>query len=664
MNAMMRQAAALGAGLAAISGAAARADVTPNALFTDGAVLQREMPVPVFGTARAGEKVTVTFGKQTVSAVAGGDGRWEARLAPVKAGGPYEMTIAGDNTVTVKNVLVGEVYVASGQSNMEFGLGGAANAAEVIPQSADPELRMFTVQKATSDTPLSDVRGVWKESNPANAGGFSAVGYFFARDLRRALKVPVGIIHTSWGGTRAEAWTSRPSLTALNQTVGGFDVAPRPAANLASAQAAYEKRLAEWKAAGSHEGPVMDAGNTGFAAGWAKPDFADDKDWKTMTLPAAWEFSGQGLENLDGVVWFRREVDVPAANVGKDLTLSLGAIDDADTTYFNGVQVGSTGTDMPTSWTVPRVYKIPGSLVKAGKNTVAVRVFDAQGGGGLTGPTPLMRLRAGSDIVASLDGEWRYVIEQRILSKPVPPNANNPNAPSVLYNAMIAPLIPYAVKGAIWYQGESNAGNPKAYASLFPAMITDWRKQWGEGDFPFFFVQLAPFQKIVQTPQESNWAGLREAQRLTLEKLPKTGMAVITDVGEENDIHPKRKEPVGHRLALAALQTVYGKKDEGSGPVFEKMTVDGSNIILHFSHVGGGLVASPDGPLTGFALKGDDGKWVAADAKIVGKTVVVSSPAVAHPVAARFGWADYPVVNLSNQAGIPASPFTTEGLGG
>lgn len=492
-------------GLVLLAGPAAWGTVKPHALFSEGAVLQREMRVPVWGTAKDGEKVTVKFQDQTVSTTAR-DGQWRVQLEPLRAGGPFTMTVAGDNTVEIRNLLVGEVYVCSGQSNMEWPLAAAANGREAVAHSRDRLLRLFTVPHTISNSPLRDVDGQWKECGPDTVGGFSAVGYFFGRELRRALHVPVGLINSSWGGTPAEAWTSHTTLE-RNPTLQ----------------------------------PIL-----------ARHD--------------------QALQRY-----------IPA------LTTYREAVDG----YIQAVQKARD--------------------------------------------------------------------EGRELPKPpaMPDNPENQNSPSLLYNGMIVPLQPYAIRGVIWYQGESNAGRAVEYQTLFPAMIRNWRQDWGEGDFPFLFVQLAPFMKIEASPQESAWAELREAQRLTTLTLPQTAMAVITDVGEENDIHPRKKEPVGARLARAARALAYHEAVEYSGPAYQSMRVEGDRIVLQFQHTEGGLVAR-GGALRGFTIAGEDRKFVNARAEIRGDTVVVFSPEVSHPLAVRYGWANYPVVNLWNGAGFPASPFRTD----
>lgn len=474
-----------------------RAEVQPHNLFTEGAVLQQGMPVPVWGTGRDGEKVTVTFGRSRAATVVR-DGRWLVRLPAMKASATAgTLTIQGDNRVEIKNVLVGEVWICSGQSNMQWPISASAEPEKVIAESADPGMRLFTVPRRATDVPLANVDARWVECGPRTTPDFSAVAYHFGRMLRKALKVPVGLISTNFGGTPAEAWTRREVLAA------DPELAP-----------ILERHIRAVEAFGAAYRQYLDA-----AAAWR---------------PGAGERP-------------RRPAD-PAESFQR---------------------------------------------------------------------------------------------------------------PCGLYNAMIAPLIPYAIAGAIWYQGESNAGRAYEYRRLFPAMIRNWREDWGQGDFPFLYVQLAPFMRIQAEPMESAWAELREAQTMTLRLVPRTGMAVITDLGDEADIHPKRKAPVGERLALAALRIAYGKPIVYSGPMVAGHSIRGRVVTLRFTHVGGGL--RPVGePLTGFTVAGADRKWHNAQARVVGNTVRVWSDAVQRPVAVRFGWANYPVVNLRNAEGLPASPFRTD----
>jgi sialate O-acetylesterase len=490
----------------------ARADVQPHPLIASGMVLQRGVACPLWGTADPGEKIAwkLALGDKNHEgeATAGQDGAWQVKLPVLeKAGGPFTLTLEGKNKLELKDVYVGEVWVCSGQSNMEWPLFLTSHAKKDILAAKHPKIRLFTVHKATSATPLKTVTGHWQPCNSKSAALFSAVGYFFGRDLHKALDVPVGLINSSWGGTVAEAWTSRDKLRAMPSLQYMVNKLDRDRAN-------YEK----------------------------------------------------GIDNYLNTL----ETYLPAAKKAR-----------------------AEGKRVPQ------------------------------------GPNP-----------------------------PSNPEAN-PNTPTVLYNAMIRPLQPFAIKGAIWYQGESNAGRAHEYRTLFPAMIESWREDWKLGDFPFLFVQLAPWMQIVKQPQESTWAELREAQLLTSQKVKNAAQAVITDVGDPADIHPRQKEPVGARLALAARAIAYGEKIVHSGPVYEAMKIDDGKAVLTFQHVGKGLEAR-GGELTGFTIAGKDRKWYNAQARIDNDRVVVWSSDVKEPVAVRYGWANCPVVNLWNKDGLPATPFRTD----
>ncbi|HEX8116424.1 MAG TPA: sialate O-acetylesterase [Pyrinomonadaceae bacterium] len=637
---------------------AARAGVRVPSVIGDNMVLQQGRKVRVWGWAEPGERVTVTFRGEKSSATADVRGRWEVYVGPHKAGGPFELTVAGRNTLTFKNVLVGEVWVCSGQSNMEWSLVNAQDGAREAAAASYPFIHLFTVTKRTSDKPLEDVEGHWVVTTPKEAAQFSAVGYFFGRELHKRLNVPVGLIHTSWGGTPAEAWTSRAVLASdptLKPILERYD---RQLTDLPRLQREYEAAQAEW----ARKYMTEDAGNKGEPEGYAKPAY-DAAAWKSMRLPQFWETAGL---DVDGVVWFRREVEVPAAWVGKELTLKLGAIDDFDTTYFNGERVGSTGADTPNAWMALREYRVPGSLVRAGRNTVAVRVYDRMGGGGFGGgEMSLAPVGAAKADAVPLDGEWSYKEEATVPSRridwgsqPQAPGPANQNSPVVLYNAMLAPLTPYAIRGAIWYQGESNAGRAYQYRVLFPAMIRDWRVAWGEGDFPFYFVQLANWKARPHDSVDSEWAELREAQTMTL-KTPNTGMAVTIDIGNPDDIHPRNKLDVGLRLARWALADTYGMKLEKSGPLYDSFKVEGDRVRITFKHAGGLKTRDGAAP-AGFYVAGSDRKFVPAEARIEKGEVVVWSKDVPAPVAARYAWADNPTANLYNSDNLPASPFRTD----
>jgi len=486
----------------------ALADIKLPAIIGDNMVLQQGKAVAIWGWAEPGEEVMASVSWQPMQwgVKADKDGKWRFNVTSPKAGGPYEITLKGKNTITIKNILAGEVWVGSGQSNMQMSVESSANSREEMAAAKYPRIRLFSVEREVADKPKDDCKGAWVECSPETVPGFSAAEYFFGRELHKELDVPIGLVHTSWGGTPAEAWTTSEMLASDEDFKPILTRFEEAMAKYPQAKAEYDQKIKEWE----------EAAKKAREAGTAAP--------------------------------------------------------------------GRPGEPF--------------------------------------GP-------------------------------------GHPHSPAGLYNAMIAPLIPYGIQGAIWYQGESNAGRAYQYRELFPAMIQSWRKSWGQGDFPFLFVQLANFMAVKDEPTDSAWAELREAQLRTL-SVPNTGMAVIIDIGDEKDIHPKNKQDVGKRLATWALGTTYGKKPVYSGPLYKSMKVDGNKVILSFDHVGGGLTAKGDGPLKGFAVAGEDKKFVWADAKIEGDSVVVSSEQVAAPVAVRYAWADNPISNLYNKEGLPASPFRTD----
>jgi sialate O-acetylesterase len=644
--------------LTVTAGKSARAAVRVPAIIGDNMVLQAGMKVRIWGKADPGERVTVRFNSQTGQATADGAGHWQMSIGPFKAGGPFDLTISGTNTLTFKNILVGEVWVCSGQSNMEFPLINATDGAKAVAGANYPEIHLFTVEKNTSATPLDDVKGRWVVSTPDTVGQFSAVGYFFGRELHQQLKTPIGLIHTSWGGTPAESWTSYEAL-ALNPDLKPIiDRYQESLKSLPDRQKDYERLTAEWE----KNNIYMDPGNKGEALGYAGAS-VNAAEWKPMNLPQYFETSGP---DIDGAVWFRKQIEVPQSWAGKDLVLNLTPIDDYDTTYFNGTRVGGLGRETPESYSKPRRYPVPAALVHAGRNVIAVRVFDAAGNGGFAGGGDMSIAPAGDkNNVIGLEGAWDYKVELALPpkhpdwgSRPQAPGPTNQNSPSVLYNAMLQPLTPYAIRGAIWYQGESNAGRAYQYRTLFPLMIRNWRQAWNEGDFPFYFVQLANWQPRKPEPGESEWAELREAQSMTLHE-PQTGMAVIVDIGDTNDIHPRDKLDVGHRLAVWALARTYHQAIEYSGPLYDSFSVEGDRIRIRFKHAGGLKTADSQAPKA-FAIAGADRKFHWAEAHIDGETIILSNPKVSKPVAARYAWADNPEVNLYNGVNLPASPFRTD----
>ena len=649
-------------------------------VFGDHMVLQREAPVPVWGWAPAGETVTVGIDGQVHETVADEGGRWAVRLEPMAAGGPYTLTVRGPSDVTLRDVLVGDVWVCSGQSNMEWPLASAANGEAEVAAADHPRMRLLRVPRGLAADPQADCEAAWTVCAPETAGEFSAVGYFFGRELAGHVGVPVGLIQSAYGGSPAEPWAPWAALAAHPDYVPVLDEVERLAARYEpmrkELQAEYEAALAEHEKVGPAflaNLPVflegLEARDRGLAEGWHRPEI-DDAGWGEIAVPGFWQQAGvEALAGVRGIVWFRARVDVPAAWAGRDLILSLGAIDDADVTYFGGREVGRVGYETPRHWAYHRRYVVPGEAVRAGANVVAVRVTDLGGSGGLVGPASEMYVAPLSASLAdagSLPEVWRWRVgwtpePGEIPRKPRAPAdpAAGHRSPSAMYNAMIAPLVPYAMRGVIWYQGESNVTRAGDYRDLFTLLIGGWRGAWGQGEFPFLFVQLASLGPPPIQPQDHGWARLREAQVGAL-AVANTGMAVAIDVGDADDIHPRDKQTVGRRLALAARKVAYGEDVVHSGPVYEGMEVAGGRVRVHFRHVGGGLVAR-GGAIRQFAIAGADRQFVWAEARVEGETVVVWSDAVPAPVAVRYGWAQNPEgCNLYNREGLPASPFRTD----
>jgi len=616
-------------------------------LISDGMVLQRDANVKVWGWADEGEKVTINFDDKTYNAVAGADGKWEAILSQLKAGGPYSMNLDADNHITLKDIMIGDVWVCSGQSNMELPMNRVKDRyQDVIAHSDNPAIRQFIVPDVYNfQEPQEDLKsGRWVSANPESVLEFTAVGYFFAKELFEKYRVPIGLINAGLGGSPAQAWLSEDALKAFPEYL---KTAEKFKDN------AYLKQIIEKDKAVNNAwyslAQQLDKGLEKGQKPWFDANY-DASDWATMNVPGYW--ADHELGPVNGVVWFRKEFDVPASMTGRPARLWLGRIVDADTTYANGKIVGTVSYQYP-----PRIYDIPSNLLKSGRNIIVIRVINNSGRGGFVLDKPYKLSAAGQTI--DLKGEWQYKLGA--VMAPLPPETFIRWKPSGLYNAMIAPLLNYAIKGVIWYQGESNAGKPLEYRKLFPTLIADWRGKWKQGDFPFLYVQLANFMEVKDRPCESNWAELREAQLKTL-SVPNTAMAVITDTGEWNDVHPLNKEDVGKRLALAARKVAYGDEEVVySGPIYKSMKIDGNKIILTFTNIGGGLVAKGGGELKHFAIAGADKKFIWAKAKIEGDKVIVWNDDITNPVAVRYGWADNPEgANLYNKEGLPASPFRTE----
>lgn len=631
-----------------------QAKVVLPSVFTDNMVLQQKTEITFWGDAAKNRPLTVKTGwdGKEYRAEVDGQGKWSLKLSTPKAGGPYNVVFSDGSDLTLQNVMIGEVWFCSGQSNMEMpvaGWGKVMNYEQEVTEANYPSIRLFQVKKNISVAPLDDVEstmGGWQECSPATVPGFSALAYFYARSLWKELNIPVGVIDCTWGGTPAEAWTSYETLkkvvgfreeTAMMEQAG-FD--------RTRMEQAYGKQRAEWESLVAKEDKGMD-GDTPL---WADSSLSDER-WQTMNLPGYWE--QKGLKDFDGIVWFRRTLEIPAAWEGKPLKLGLGMIDDEDITYFNGVEVAKG-----SGYMTPRNYIVPPEQVKAGKAVITIRVFDFGGEGGIHGKTEELYAESGGKRI-SLAGDWKYGIGLSLKGftpAPVSPTQSS-SYPTVLFNAMVHPWTGFPIKGVIWYQGEANVGRAAQYGDLFPAMIAGWRQQW-KNDFPFYFVQLANFLESKEVQPGSEWAALREAQTKAL-CLNATGMATIIDIGLANDIHPKNKQEVGRRLALIALARNYGKKIPFSGPVFRDYSIRGDRVEIGFEYAEKGFQIKGD-TLKGFILAGPDHVFYPAMAVVEGGKIVVSSPQVKIPLAVRYGWADNPDCNLYGKNGLPATPFRTD----
>ena len=617
--------------------------LSPN--FGSHMVLQRDKPNVFWGWTTPGATVTVSVADEKASGRARPDGKWIVRFRPPKTGGPYRVLIDGPEHAELDDVLVGDVWLCTGQSNMEFGLTQANGGAEVA-KADRPRMRLFMAPRQVGYEPKAVNGGTWKVCTPTTVaqdgwGGFSAVGYNFGKILQDELKVPIGLVEDCWGGTSAEAWTSVEGIRPL----GDFDPV------LANVDAVAK---AGGPVFGTHKNLWLDAGDPGRREGWQAEGY-DDSGWSEVALPSAKGM--EGPPNTPKVVWYRRTVEVPQ---GGSATLLLNRIDETDTTWVNGELLGTTSFDW--AW---RRYPV---TLKPGRNTLAVRVFTNGGRPTFLGKPEEMVLQLSDGSRVPLAGEWKTkpALESAALSSRPRDTEPNPTVPSTLYNGMIAPLAPMAIKGAIWYQGETNSGRGAQYRRLLPAMIADWRRAFGQGDFPFYIVSLANFMRRDPSPGDDNWAELRDAQAYAARALPNSGLAVTIDVGEADDVHPKDKRTVGARLAAVALARTYGRKTEYAGPTYRAMKVEGDAVRVSFDHAKGmwtgkpgvASIRMPD--LVGFAVAGEDRKWRWATARIEGETVIVRSPDVPRPVAVRYAWGHNPEVNLANAAGFPAAPFRTD----
>ncbi len=653
-------------------------------LFTDHMVLQQKTEAPVWGKAAPGTTVLVqpSWSRQARTAQADAEGNWSVRIATPK--GSYKrhtLTItAGNTTLILNDVLIGEVWFCAGQSNMQMPMESwravRVNQEDINTSDRYPELRLLQLSRETGmserDMFSADFGG-WQLSNARTVRNFSAISWYFGRCLHTQLKVPVGLIHSSWGGTIIEAWISGRAI----REFPGFEEKLAEVQRLSEVPG--EKGRTYWGEMVKLMRHAREK-DTGLQEDWSQPD-TDEADWKDIVLPNPVQAI---YPETNGVFWFRKEIDIPAAWAGHQLTLSLGPIDDFDETYWNGTPVGRDSI-----WNLPREYTIPAEQVKPGRTVIAIRDTDDHGNGGIYGAAAQLYVQGPDGEKIPLDNQWK--VKLSVSFNDIPRNtAREPNLVTVLYNAMVKPVAPYAMKGAIWYQGESNAERALQYQDLMRRLILDWRATWGE-DFPFYITQIANYKAVLPQPAEATWAELREAQTLATQTLPKVGQACIIDLGEADDVHPVRKEEAGERLAALALHNDYGKPVVCNGPRLQSYTLGEGFVTLRFSDVAGGLCVRTEGPgaearygiaamdselvkqaesgiLTGFQVAGADKVWHWAEARIVEREnrrcnfqeVIVSSLEVPHPLQVRYGWADNPVCNLYNSAGLPAWPFRTD----
>lgn len=617
-------------------------------LVRDSMIVQRDTKLKIWGWAAKGEKVAVRFGGKTYKTITAADGKWLVWLSPVKAGGPYKMEISASNTIVLQNILAGDVWLCSGQSNMVHALDiHRERYADEIAQANNPEIRQFWIPTLTNlQGPVDDLpKGNWKTATPKNINKFSVVAYFFAKKIYENYHIPIGIINASVGGTPIEAWTSEEGLQEFpdmittiqkNKDTSYVNTASRSALTFARERAKrkpVDKGLVEQKQ-------------------WYDTTYIP-KNWNTINVPGYWE--DQGIKDLDGVVWYRKEIDLPPSLAGVPANIALGRVVDADFLYINGKLVGNTTYQYPQ-----RRYQVPAGVLKAGKNIFVIRVLNNNGKGGFVPDKPYYLSAAGMTI--DLKGYWQYKVgEVYTRDRNFNGGINAQNQPTALYNAMIAPLTNFQIKGIVWYQGESNVGRAQEYTSLLPALIADWRNKWKQGDLPFLYAQLPNFMDVSYSPSESDWALMREAQLQAL-AVPNTAMAVAIDLGEWNDIHPDNKKPLGDRLALAAQHVAYGDNHVVySGPIYQSHKTEGNKMIISFNHIGGGLISIDQEALSQFAIAAADKKFVWANAIIENDKVVVWNDDIPNPVYVRYAWANNPQgANLYNKEQLPASPFRTD----
>ncbi|MFZ4545080.1 MAG: sialate O-acetylesterase [Saprospiraceae bacterium] len=622
--------------LAFFSSIVLNAKIVLPKVFSDNMVLQRNRDIPVWGKALPGEGIELRLNQQTVITTADQKGNWRIIFRPEIAGGPYELSVFASDTLVFKNVLVGEVWVCSGQSNMEWKVCQSKDAAKEIALADNPFIRHLKVALDINSMPQSDfTAGSWQICDTSTVGEFTAAGYYFAKNLYNELKVPVGLINATWGGTNIETWLSRDAME-KNEEFKSV-VAAIPQIDMDSLNAllinSTVKRILQ----------IKGLSITPAATHFSKFDL-DDEDWPEMKVPGFWE--QQQLGDFDGVLWFRKEIVLSDSLSRQKASLELSKIDDEDITFVNGVKIGSS-----LDWDISRKYLIPDGVLKPGKNIIAVRVKDNRSRGGFHGNADDLKLNLASGSIP-LSGNWKYQVE--VVKRSAVENL----LPSLCYNAMINPLIPYGIRGVLWYQGETNAKRAFQYRKAFPLLISDWRSKWQQGDFPFYYVQLSTYNNKGNSNEGCAWAELREAQALSL-AVPNTGMCVSTDVGNPTDIHPVDKQTIGNRLAAMALNNTYNKPRICGGPTYKSMRIVGEELELSFDNIGSGLMTTDKyGYIKGFEIAGEDQVFYFAKAYIKGDKILIYNENVKNPEAVHYGWmGDASECNVFNKEGFPLGPF-------
>ncbi|MDR6941637.1 sialate O-acetylesterase [Mucilaginibacter pocheonensis] len=627
----------------------ASATVRLPKLISDGMILQRDTKLKIWGWATAGEQIKIKFNNKTGKVVTSKNGEWSITFPAMKAGGPYTMDIMADEHLVIRDILIGDVWFCSGQSNMVLPMERVKEKYPDEIAAADyPQVRNFFIPTMADVTKLHDdlPGGKWLAATPANVLSFGAAAYFFAKQIYLKHHIPIGLINSSVGGTPIEAWVSEAGLKQFplyQNKINKFKDTAYVSTLVNEARAAAKKQL-----------PVIEDKGLMGPQKWYDTAYVP-QDWHKFWLPGYW--ADQGVKGLNGIVWFRKEIDVPADMAGKLSKLFMGRIVDADQAYVNGVLVGAITYQYP-----PRRYTLPPGTLKPGKNVIVVKVVNTAGKGGFVPDKPYY-LQVGDQKI-DLRGDWKYKVGQVFDPGAAGDQGNSFSEqmePAGLYNTMVTPVVNYSIKGILWYQGEANTKEPRSYQNLLPALINDWRSKWRLGDIPFIYAQLPNFMEVRYSPAESQWAELREGQRRAL-RIVNTGMAVTIDAGEWNDIHPLNKKAVGDRLALAAEKLAYHNQDIiASGPLYKSFKIDNNKVIISFDNAAGGLTVMNGGELAYFAIAGKDKKYVWAQARISGDTVIVWSDKVPDPLYVRYAWADNPEgANLYNREGLPASPFTTD----